>query len=82
MGTVEIDARNRALRTFVQGLVVDVAAALIILFLPVITEAQAPGDLDWPVLGFLAAKTVVATALAYVMRAYIDPYRANRAGLG
>ena len=80
MGIVEQDARSRARRTFLQGLAVDVAAALIVLMLPLVTGAETWGDLDWAVVGFLAAKTVVVTALSYVMRAYIDPYRALKRG--
>jgi hypothetical protein len=77
-GTVATDARNRAARTFIQGLAVDVVAALTILLLPVVTSAEGWGDFQWSLLGFLAAKTVAATVLAYLMRAYIDPYRAIR----
>lgn len=66
------DARNRALRTFVQGLATDVLAALVLLLLPVVTAAEGWGDFEWSVLGFLVAKTVVVTALSYVMRQYLD----------
>lgn len=69
------DARNRALRTFIQGLGTDVAAALILLLLPVFTSANGWGDFEWQVLGFLVAKTVAVTALSYVMRQYLDASR-------
>ncbi len=66
------DARNRALRTFLQGLASDVLAAVILLVLPVFTNAQGWQDVDWKILGFLLAKTVVVTALSYVMRTWLD----------
>lgn len=66
------DARNRALRTFLQGLGTDVAAALILLLLPAFTNANGWGDFEWQVLGFLVVKTVAVTALSYVMRQYLD----------
>lgn len=66
------DARNRALRTFLQGLATDVAAALVLLLLPVFTSANGWGDFEWQVLGFLATKTVAVTVLSYVMRQYLD----------
>jgi hypothetical protein len=66
------DARNRALRTFLQGLVADVAAAVVLLVLPVVTNAQGWEDFDWRILGFLLAKTVVVTGLSYLMRTVLD----------
>lgn len=66
------DARNRALRTFLQGLVADVAAALLLLLLPIVTAANGWGDFEWQILGFLVAKTIVVTGLSYAMRAWAD----------
>lgn len=66
------DARNRALRTFLQGLAADVLAALVLLLLPVFTSANGWGDFEWQILGFLGFKTVVVTGLSYVMRTYLD----------
>jgi hypothetical protein len=66
------DARNRALRTLLQGLATDVVAALILLLLPVVTAANGWGDFEWRVLGFLVCKTVAVTVLSYVMRQYLD----------
>lgn len=67
-----VDAKNRALRTFAQGLAADVLAAVILLVLPVFSNAQGWQDIDWKVLGFLLAKTVVVTGLSFVMRQYLD----------
>lgn len=66
------DARNRALRTFLQGLTADVLAAVVLLVLPVFSNATGWQDVDWKVLGFLLAKTVAVTALSYLMRTYLD----------
>lgn len=62
------DARNRALRTFLQGLAMDVLAALVLLLFPVVSGANDWSSFDWQILGFLAAKTVLVTLLSYVMR--------------
>ena len=66
------DARNRALRTFFQGLAADVLAAVVLVLLPTFTNANGWGDFEWGVLGFLLAKTAVVTALSYLMRTWLD----------
>lgn len=66
------DAKNRALRTFLQGLATDVAAALILYLLPIFTGATGWQDLDFKLMGFMVAKTIVVTAFSYVMRKYLD----------
>lgn len=70
--TLRADARNRAARTFIQGLGIDILAAVILLLLPVVTSANGWGDFEWNLLGFLLAKTVAATVFAYVMRTVLD----------
>ncbi|BAK33993.1 hypothetical protein MLP_09790 [Microlunatus phosphovorus NM-1] len=62
------DARNRAIRTFLQGLAFDVLAASILVLLPVIANAKSLADFDWAVLGFLFGKTIAVAVLSYVMR--------------
>lgn len=69
---VKADARNRAARTFLQGLAADLVAALILLLLPIVTSASGWGDFEWGVLLFLVAKTVVVTVFSYVMRTWLD----------
>ncbi|WIM97713.1 hypothetical protein ACTOB_001261 [Actinoplanes oblitus] len=71
---VAADARNRAFRTFVQGLGVDLAVAV------VLALAASAGDLAWTraywaTVGTLLAKTALTTAAAYVMRIYAPPAR-------
>lgn len=70
---LEIDARNRALRTFLTGLTLDVAVAVATLAVTL----TAPGA-DWPGLTVVAAsltRTVVQAAASYVLRRYLDPSR-------
>lgn len=66
------DARSRAVRTFLQGLLVDVAVALAMLLLPLVTKANAWGDLEWSVMAFLMVKTFAVSALSYVIRRFVN----------
>ena len=69
---VSADARNRALRTFVQGLAVDVLVALALVVTTVLGSAQGWEDLGCASVGFLVAKTVAVTAASYVRRRFRD----------
>lgn len=64
------DARNRALRTFLQGLAIDLAVAIAAFALANVDSITDKQGL------ILAAttlgKTVVTTIAAYVMRRYLD----------
>ena len=66
---VKQDARWRAVRTFVQGLAFDIIAALIVILLPIVSQAQTWDDFDTKALLFLVFKTVVMTVFSYVSRA-------------
>jgi hypothetical protein len=64
------DAKNRALRTFLQGLAIDLAVAVAALIL---ANVDSITDRDGLVLfGIALGKTVVTTAASYVMRRYVD----------
>lgn len=69
---IQKDARNRAIRTFLQGLAVDVAAALALVVFPVFNNAQSFNEVDWKVLAFLLTKTAAISALSYLMRTVFD----------
>lgn len=69
------DARNRAFRTFLQGLGVDVAVAVAVVLVTVFSDADGWGDLQWAVIGFSLAKSVVTSVASYVMRAFLDKSR-------
>lgn len=68
--TLTADAKNRAARTFLQGLAVDVAVALCSLVLISIDDISTRQGLI--VLGVAAIKTVLTTVASYVMRRYAD----------
>jgi len=67
-----VDAKNRAVRTFLQGLAIDLALALAMLLFTVFIEANSWGDIEWYTLAFSFAKTIVTTAASFVMRRFID----------
>lgn len=62
------DARNRAWRTLVQGLVFDVAAAAVLVMFTAFSKANAWGDLEWSLIGFAVSKSAVVAGLSYLMR--------------
>ena len=66
------DARTRAQRTFLQGLV----ATITISGLSALVEWLTAGDFSVRTLGVAAATAVATAVLSYLQRAYVDPYRA------
>lgn len=73
------DARNRAVRTFVQGLATDVLVAVVLLLWPAISDAKSLDDFNWSILWFSLGKTVVITGISYVMRALgVSPQTTTR----
>lgn len=68
-----VDAKNRALRTFLVGLATDVLVALTLVIVTALSSATGWGDVEWKVLGFTLAKTLVTTAGSYVLRRFVDP---------
>ena len=66
------DARNRALRSFLQGLAVDLGVAVITVLVTVFGDANGWGDLQWGIIGFTLAKTCVQSIASYVMRRFVD----------
>lgn len=69
------DARNRALRTFLQGVGYAVLAAAVMVLLPVFTSAKSWADFNWSVIAFALAQAVGMAVLSYVMRKVLDPSR-------
>lgn len=70
---VQTDAKNRAARTALQGLAVDVlvaVAAALLLWLP---DADLSSREAWIVLGTSLAKTILTAAASYVMRLKVSP---------
>lgn len=65
------DARNRAIRTVIQGLLTDVLVAVaIVVYDALQTSAHSP---DWKLLGMSVVKTVMITVASYVMRKLRPP---------
>lgn len=67
-----IDAKNRALRTFLQSLAVDVGIAVCLVLYNVFSDATGWDSLDWKIIGFSLAKTVVVSITSFVMRRFLD----------
>lgn len=72
--TTEADARNRAIRTFVQGLLIDLGVALVLTVGPVLLgEGFGWSKAQFIALGILAGKTVVTTIVSYIARKVVPP---------
>lgn len=69
---LNVDAKNRALRSFIVGLAIDVCVAVVLVLMNVFGSADGWGDLDWKILGFTLAKTVLMSAGSYVLRRFAD----------
>jgi hypothetical protein len=57
--TLTIDARNRAARTFLQGLAYTTGLALALVVYNAFQSANGWGGFDWDTLGFAATQAVV-----------------------
>jgi hypothetical protein len=69
---VQADARNRAFRTLLQGLGLDVATAVVLVLV------VAVGNLEWTpqywsVLGLAVAKSVIVSGVSYFARLLLKP---------
>lgn len=71
MGQLGQDARNRALRVFLQGLALDVLLAVAL----VVYDATQSAEVDYRLLGAALLRTVLQSAASYVMRRVLDPSR-------
>jgi hypothetical protein len=68
------DARNRAWRTFVQGLAVDILAALVLAVGPALMQTDGlTTRAYWSTMGALVLKTVVTAVVSYIARKVIPP---------
>lgn len=69
---LKVDATNRGWRTFLQGLAIDVAVGVALVLVTVFNGADGWGDIQWAILGFSLAKSVVQAVAAFVMRRFLD----------
>lgn len=64
-----LDAKNRAARTFVQGVAIDVLVAVAVASYAIVSN---PKPIVWSVVGASLARTAVQSAASYVMRRFLD----------
>ena len=69
---LKADAKNRALRSFLQGLGIDVAVALATVLVTAFADAGNWGAVQWAILSFTLFKTCVQSLASYVMRYWLD----------
>lgn len=79
---VESDARNRAVRTFLQGLGLDVAVAVVVVLASFILVDVQWTATYWLALGLALSKTVVQSIVAYFVRKLVPPATAAEALAG
>lgn len=70
---VEADARNRALRTFVQGFGIDVAAGAVTALAIGIAGGIEWTRLYWVALGLAVGKSIVQAGVSYLARKLVPP---------
>lgn len=69
------DANNRAVRTFIVGLAIDVAVGVALVLTTYFAERNSWGEIEWTILGFSVAKSVVQAVGAFVLRRFVDASR-------
>lgn len=69
------DSRNRAVRSFVQGLAIDVAVGLALVLATFFVDKNSWGEIEWAILSFSLAKSAVQAVAAFVMRQWLDGSR-------
>lgn len=69
---VEADAQNRAVRTFLTGLAIDIAVAIAISLAAVFATAGGWGDLQWALISFSFAKSIGQAVASYILRRFLD----------
>jgi hypothetical protein len=69
---LKADAKNRAWRTTLQGLAIDVAVAVALVLVTLLAPVGGWGEIQWAVLGFTLFKTVLMAVAAFIMRRFVD----------
>lgn len=73
ISTTKADAAQRAKRTFIQGIALDVAVAVAVALLAWLPDADLTSKQAWIILGTSLAKTVLTAVASYVMRLKVRP---------
>lgn len=69
---VNADAKDRAWRTFLQGMGIDVAIAVTLVLMLAFTDIKWTAEY-WAALGLSVGRTLLQTCVAYVMRVFVGP---------
>lgn len=69
------DAKNRGLRVALTGLAIDVAVAIALVMSAFVLDLSSWSGVEWTVLSFTLAKSVVQAVAAFILRRFIDPSR-------
>lgn len=72
LGRLREDARNRALRTFLTGLGIDVAVGVALVLVTYVGPLGGWDEFQWTVLSFSLVKSVIQAVGAYILRRFID----------
>jgi hypothetical protein len=67
------DAKNRGVRTLLTGLAIDVAVGVALVLAAYFASANSWGDLEWAILAFSLAKSVVQAVCSFILRKFLDP---------
>lgn len=70
---IESDARNRAFRTWIQGLALDVAAGAAVALAAAIAGGIEWTRVYWVTLGLVVAKSCVQAVVSYFARKFVPP---------
>lgn len=73
--TLTKDANNRAVRTFITGLAIDIAVGVALVLAAYFGSANNWGDLEWAILAFSLAKSVVQAVCSFILRRFVDGSR-------
>jgi hypothetical protein len=72
--SVQADAKNRAWRTFAQGLLVDVGVAVVLVLVVAFSTEIEWTPTYWLALASTLGKTVLLSAVSYASRKLVPPH--------
>lgn len=69
---VQADALNRFWRTLYSGLGIDIVVGIALVLSTLLLTSNGWGDIEWAVLSFSIAKSIVQSVVSYVLRKWGD----------